>query len=68
MGTIAQRHDIRDFLPDGVEVVLARFGYGKMTVSDPARQVGIGKGANNGLIVSEGSHRRVCFAPRTART
>jgi hypothetical protein len=37
MGTIAQRHDIRDFLPDGVEVVLARFGYGKMTVSDPAR-------------------------------
>jgi len=44
MRRIAQRDDIRDLILDAVEVLLARFGYRKMTVEDVAREVGIGKG------------------------
>jgi AcrR family transcriptional regulator len=41
---IARRGDIRDLILDGVDVLLGRFGYQKMTMDDLARQVGIGKG------------------------
>jgi AcrR family transcriptional regulator len=38
------RPDIRELILDAVDVLLAKFGYGKMTVDDVAKQVGIGKG------------------------
>jgi AcrR family transcriptional regulator len=41
---IARRSDIRDLILNGVDGLLARFGYRKMTMEDVARQVGIGKG------------------------
>jgi len=41
---IAKREDIRDLILDSVDVLLARYGYSKMTVEDIARQTGIGKG------------------------
>jgi len=44
MREIAQRDDIRDLILDGVDVLLARYGFKKMTMEDLARQVGIGKG------------------------
>jgi len=44
MRKIAQRDDIRDLILDGVEALLARFGFRKMTMEDLAREVGIGKG------------------------
>lgn len=44
MRKIAQRSDIRDLILDGVDVLLSRYGYRKMTMEDLARQVGIGKG------------------------
>jgi TetR/AcrR family transcriptional regulator, fatty acid metabolism regulator protein len=44
MRQIAKRSDIRDLILDAVDVLLARLGYGKMTMQDVARQVGIGKG------------------------
>jgi len=44
MRQIARRDDIRDLILDGVDVLLARYGYKKMTMEDLARQVGIGKG------------------------
>jgi AcrR family transcriptional regulator len=44
MRQIAQRADIRDLILDGVDVLLAKFGFNKMTMEDLARQVGIGKG------------------------
>jgi AcrR family transcriptional regulator len=44
MRKIARREDIRDLILDAVDVLLARYGYGKMTMEDVARQVGIGKG------------------------
>ncbi len=44
MRKIAQRHDIRDLILDGVEVLMARYGFKKMAMEDVARQVGIGKG------------------------
>jgi len=44
MRQIARRADIRDLILDAVDVLLAKFGYGKMTMEDVARQVGIGKG------------------------
>ena len=44
MRQIARRDDIRDLILDGVDVLLAKFGYKKMTMEDVARQVGIGKG------------------------
>jgi AcrR family transcriptional regulator len=44
MRHIAKRSDIRNLILDAVDVLLARFGYGKMTMEDVARQVGIGKG------------------------
>jgi AcrR family transcriptional regulator len=40
----ASRPDIRDLILDGVDVLLARYGYSGMTMADLARQVGIGKG------------------------
>jgi AcrR family transcriptional regulator len=44
MRQIARRDDIRDLILDAVDVLLAKFGYKKMTMEDVARQVGIGKG------------------------
>ncbi|MGB8959254.1 MAG: TetR/AcrR family transcriptional regulator [Candidatus Aminicenantales bacterium] len=44
MRQIARRSDIRDLILDAADLLLARFGYGKMSVDDVARQVGIGKG------------------------
>src|SRR4030095_13010228 len=44
MRQIARREDIRDLILDGVDVLLARYGYKKMTMEDLANQVGIGKG------------------------
>jgi AcrR family transcriptional regulator len=44
MRHIAQREDIRDLILDAVDVLLARYGYKKMTMEDLAQQVGIGKG------------------------
>jgi len=44
MRQIAKRSNIRDLILDAVDVLLARLGYGKMTMQDVARQVGIGKG------------------------
>lgn len=44
MRKIAQREDIRDLILDGVDSLLARYGFKKMTMEDLAREVGIGKG------------------------
>jgi AcrR family transcriptional regulator len=44
MRQTARRSDIRDLILDAVDTLLARYGYGKMTMEDVARQVGIGKG------------------------
>ena len=44
MRQIARHKDIRDLILDAVDVLLAKFGYKKMTMDDVARQVGIGKG------------------------
>ena len=44
MRDIAKRLDIRDLILDAVDALLARYGYGKMTMEDVAKQVGIGKG------------------------
>lgn len=44
MRHIARREDIKELILDAVDGLLARFGYGKMTMEDLARQVGIGKG------------------------
>jgi AcrR family transcriptional regulator len=44
MRSIAKRSDIRDLILDAVDVLLGKFGFGKMTMADVAKQVGIGKG------------------------
>ena len=44
MRQIAKREDIRDLILDAVDVLLAKYGYKKMTMDDVALQVGIGKG------------------------
>jgi AcrR family transcriptional regulator len=44
MRHIARRKDIRDLILDAVDLLLAKYGYRKMTMEDVARQVGIGKG------------------------
>lgn len=44
MRQIARREDIRDLILDAVDILLAKYGYKKMTMEDVARQVGIGKG------------------------
>jgi AcrR family transcriptional regulator len=44
MRQIARRSDIRDLILDAVDSLLAKYGFGKMTMEDVARQVGIGKG------------------------
>ncbi len=44
MRQIARREDIRDLILDAVDVLLAKYGYKKMTMEDVALQVGIGKG------------------------
>jgi AcrR family transcriptional regulator len=44
MRQIARREDIRDLILDGVDALMARFGYKRMTMEDVAREVGIGKG------------------------
>jgi AcrR family transcriptional regulator len=44
MRQIARREDIKDLILDAVDGLLAKYGYGKMTMEDVARQVGIGKG------------------------
>ncbi len=44
MRQIAKRSDIRGLILDAVDSLLAKYGYGKMTVEDVAKRVGIGKG------------------------
>jgi len=44
MRQIAQRSDIRNLILDAVDALLSKYGYGKMTIEDVAKQVGIGKG------------------------
>lgn len=44
MRKIAKRKDIKDLILDAVHMLLASFGYKKMTMEDVAREVGIGKG------------------------
>jgi AcrR family transcriptional regulator len=44
MRQIAQREDITDLILDGVDSLLGRYGYRKMTMEDLAVEVGIGKG------------------------
>jgi AcrR family transcriptional regulator len=44
MRQIAQREDIRDLILDGVDALLARYGFKKMTMEELAQAVGIGKG------------------------
>jgi AcrR family transcriptional regulator len=44
MRQIAQRDDIGDLILDGVDSLLGRYGYRKMTMEDLAQEVGIGKG------------------------
>lgn len=44
MRKIARREDIRELILDAVDVLLAKFGYKKMTMEDISREVGIGKG------------------------
>ncbi len=44
MRHVARRSDIRDLILDAVDALLATYGYGKMTMDDVARRVGIGKG------------------------
>jgi len=44
MRAIAIREDIHDLILDAAERLLGRYGYGKMTMDDLAREVGIGKG------------------------
>ena len=44
MRKTAQRADIRELILDGVDLLLARYGYRKMTMEDLAQTVGIGKG------------------------
>ncbi len=39
-----QRESIRDEILDATNILLARFGYKKMTIDDLAQEVGIGKG------------------------
>src|SRR5512142_2981508 len=41
---IAGREDIKDLILDAVDGLLAKYGYGKMTMEDVAKTVGIGKG------------------------
>jgi AcrR family transcriptional regulator len=44
MRQIDRRSDIRDLILDGVDALLARYGYRKMTMDDLAVEVGVGKG------------------------
>ena len=44
MRTCNVREDLRDSILDAVGVLIERYGYGKTTVEDIARQAGIGKG------------------------
>jgi AcrR family transcriptional regulator len=44
MVEVAAREEIREAILDATDVLLARFGYRKMTVEDIAREVGVGKG------------------------
>lgn len=44
MSAIATRADVREGILDATELLLARYGYRKMTVEDIAREVGVGKG------------------------
>jgi AcrR family transcriptional regulator len=44
MRKTASRSDIRDLILNAVDALLAKYGYGKMTIEDVAREVGIGKG------------------------
>ena len=44
MRKTAQREDIRELILDGVDLLLARYGYKKMTMEDLSKTVGIGKG------------------------
>lgn len=45
MSESAVKIDVREAILDATDVLLARFGYRKMTVEDIAREAGIGKGS-----------------------
>ncbi|MEZ5345380.1 MAG: TetR/AcrR family transcriptional regulator [Pyrinomonadaceae bacterium] len=45
MRTSVQTKEIRDAILDATDQLLARYGYGKMTIDDLAKEVGIGKGS-----------------------
>ena len=40
-----QTKEVRDSILDATDRLLARYGYGKMTINDLAKEVGIGKGS-----------------------
>ena len=44
MPTISPKIEVREAILDATDVLLARYGYRKMTVEDIANEVGIGKG------------------------
>jgi|GEM_PF-3215243 len=44
MRQIAKRGDIRGLILDAVDILLAKYGYKKMTMEDVTLQVGVGKG------------------------
>ncbi len=45
MRASVQTKEIRDAILDATDQLLARYGYGKMTIDDLAKEVGIGKGS-----------------------
>ncbi len=45
MRASVQTKEIRDAILDATDRLLARYGYGKMTIDDLAKEVGIGKGS-----------------------
>jgi AcrR family transcriptional regulator len=44
MPAVATRGEVREGILDATELLLARYGYRKMTVEDIAHEVGVGKG------------------------
>ncbi|NNE99003.1 MAG: TetR/AcrR family transcriptional regulator [Pyrinomonadaceae bacterium] len=45
MRTAVQTKEVRDAILDATDMLLARYGYKKMTIDDIANEVGIGKGS-----------------------
>jgi AcrR family transcriptional regulator len=59
MRATAQREDIQDLILDAADRLLGRYGYGKMTIDDLAREVGIGKGT---IYLHFGSKEEIALA------